>query len=409
MRVLIITAYYSPDGGPAAPLFTMLCEGLAKRGHEVTALTAVPHYPTGIIPPTFRTRKVRTTLENGVRVIRVPLPSVDRSKLAPRLFQFLAFQISSAIAGLKLDCDAFITHSPALEVWLPFFAQARMKHKPAIYSVHDVYPGVGIRLGIFTHRAVIRGVSALEKFCLMSARRIRVLSKSFRMELIESGVPDSRIELIYDWVDLGKIKPLSRANSLLAEFDLSGKFVLLYAGNFGLVQGLESVLDAAQMLLKEPEIVFVFIGDGAGRTGLVEKVQRLGLENVRFFPYQPRERMPEVFSLADVCLVTLKKGAGYGALPSKTYSIMASGRPVLASLDPGCDAWDLIERSGGGLCVPPESPDALAQAILQLKGDEEGRKRYGVNGRQYVEKFHSAEYASEAFERLLLEVVDHRN
>ena len=405
MRILVITTYYKPDGGPAAPLFAMLCEGLARRGHKVTVLTSVPHYPSGRVLAEYRGYWKQQTKEEGVQVIRVALPSVERSGLAARMLQFIAYQVGTTLAGLDQHYDAVITHTPALEVWLPFAFFSVLRRKPAIYSVHDVYPDVGVKLGIFRNKAVIKLVASLEQFCLGHAARVRILSGSFTAAMRNRGIPESKLRLIYDWVETDAIKPLPRNNSFAVEHDLLNHFVVLYAGNIGFVQGLESVIEAARLLEGDQDIRFVFVGDGAVRESLAEKAEQLGLSNVQFIPYQPRERMPEIFATADVSLVTLRKGTGFGALPSKTFSILSSGRPVIASVDRGSDTWHLVERSQAGLCIQPESPVELKEAIQVLKQDKALRDEFGKNGREYVLKNHSPEYAAEAFEQLLLQVV----
>ena len=151
--------------------------------------------------------------------------------------------------------------------------------------------------------------------------------------------------------------------------------------------------------MDEPEIMFLLVGDGAGKERLVSQASELN--NVRFLPFQPRERLPEVLASADLSLVILKQGMGSSSLPSKTFSILSSARPVLACVDKGSDTWNLIERSQSGLCVLPENPTALVQAILSLKKDPAGREKMGMNGRAWVEKYHSPRVAAEQFELLL--------
>jgi colanic acid biosynthesis glycosyl transferase WcaI len=180
---------------------------------------------------------------------------------------------------------------------------------------------------------------------------------------------------------------------------------VLYAGNLGLSQALEHVLVVAQSLARRDEICFVFVGDGAAREQLVSQTAQMELPNVRFIPFQPRERLPEVLATADVSLVTLQRGIGTGSLPSKTFSILASGRPVLVSVDAGSETWRLVERAKAGLCVPPECPSALAEAILTLKGDKKLRERLGRSGRKWAEDQHSPQAAAEQFEELLLKAV----
>ncbi len=205
MRILILTNYYSPDMGPAAPLFTSLSEKLCELGHEIIVLTSVPHYPSGYVSGIYRMNKIMRSIENGVKVIRVPLPSVDRSNLIKRLYQFLAFQIMTTFESRKYDFDVFLTHTPALEVWLPYVWFSSIRKKPSIYLVYDVYPGVGISSGIIRNKVLISIISSLEKSCLKRADKVRVISKSFINELKALGVSESKMTLIYDWANIKAI------------------------------------------------------------------------------------------------------------------------------------------------------------------------------------------------------------
>lgn len=400
MRILAVFPYYQPDGGAAATLLPRLCEELAELGHQVSVLTTVPHYPSGRVPDAYRGRKMRLCDENGVRIVRLGLPSVDRSKIGARLVQFLAFQVQAARAGLFRDFDVLLTHTPALEVWLPFACLSTLRRKPAVYSVADLYPDVGINLGIFRNKLVIKAVGWLENYCLKRASRVRILSKSFAANLLKRGLAESKLALIYDWVDTEAVRPLPKDNRFAVEHGLADRFTVLYAGNIGPVQGLDSVLDAARLVADDPDICFAFVGDGAARSALLSKARQLQLDNVRFIPYQPRGRMPEVFSTGDISLVSLRRGSGFGALPSKTFQILACGRPVVASVDEGSDTWDLIEKAKAGLCISPEDPSRLAEAILTLKKDQALRERLGRNGRAWTEKHHSPRSAARQFERL---------
>lgn len=399
----MIADYYKPDGGPAAPLFTTLSEGLVRRGHELTVVTTVPHFPSGRVQQKYRSLKIKSSVENGVNVIRVPLPSVDRSKLLSRMIQFLAFQIGATLASIGKQYDVLLTHTPAFEVWIPFMVHHMLLHKPIIYSIYDVYPDVGIKLGLFRNPIVIKLVTLLENSCLTSATKIRVISKSFIPSLMTRGIPEEKISLIYDWVDTIDNSILPRENSFSIENALNYLFVVMYAGNIGTIQGLDSVLEAANQLRNETDIGFVFVGDGGARANLIQKAAQLKLNNVKFIPYQPRERMPEIWASSDIALVSLKKGVGFGALPSKTFSILSSGRPVVSCIDPGSDTWNLVERAQAGLCVEPESPEQLAMAILYLKDSPDLRSQMGVNGRNYVLRYHSPNHASEAFEKLFFQ------
>lgn len=408
MRILIIASYYIPDGGPAGQLYRLLCDALVKRGHQVTVLTSVPHYPSGRIPEEYLKKKTYRTRENGVEIIRVWLPSVDRANLPSRALQFIAFQLNTVLAGMSLKYDIVLSHSPALESLIPFIYFSIIRNKPSVYSVHDVYPDVGIKLGIFRSRFVINIVEWMEKICLLNSKRIRILSSSFYKGLNNLNINQKKIELIYDWVDTDAISQLPKENQFSLEYKLNSSFVVAYIGNLGLVQGLDSILESAKLLISQEHIRFVFIGDGSNKTHLLEKINLMHLDNVQFIPYQPIERMSEVFASADLVLVSLSKGTSFGALPSKTYSIMASGKPIIGCLDEGSEARELIERAKAGICIDPEEPEQLAEAITKLKNDPKSQKEFGRNGREYVEKYHSPEKAAIEFEKLFLEIVNNK-
>lgn len=408
MRVLMITPYYAPDLGPSAPLFTMLSKELVHRGHQVTVITTVPHYPSGRVPVEYQGKPLQRSSENGVAIIRVAVPSLDRANLVKRLLQFLCYQLGATWAGLDQQYDATLVANPALWVWVPFASLVVLRGKPAIFSVHDVYPDVGVTLGIFRHRPVIAAVASLERFCLDHAVTVRILSESFRPGLRALGVPDAKMALVYDWVDTDLVQPLSRSNAFAQEHNLVDRFVILYAGNIGFSQGLEQVLGAAELLAHHDDLRFVLVGDGADRERLMAQAKHRRLTNVEFMPFQHRSRLPEVLATADVSLVILRPGVGSDSLPSKTFSILASGRPLLACVDEGSETWKLVKRADAGLCVPPGNPSDLAEAILILKRDYDLRERLGCRGRAWVEQHHSPQSAAEQFEKLLLAVVPER-
>jgi colanic acid biosynthesis glycosyl transferase WcaI len=407
VRIAVVSLLYAPDGGPSAPLYRDLCERLAARGHDVTVIAAVPHYPTGRVPPEWQGRRARAREEGGVRVLRVPVPSVDRSRLPARLFQFAVFQVRAALAARRLDADVALVGNPALEVFLPFVALATLKRVPTVFSVHDVYPDVGIGLGIFRRRAVSAAVRRLEAYCVRRSAGVRILSPSFAEPMRRLGAGEG-MRLIYDWVGEDRFVSPSRCNAFALEHKLTDRFVLLYAGNLGLSQGLEHVLGAAERLTADPDLLVVLVGDGAARESLERRVRNNGPGNVVFIPFQPAERVPEVLAAADVCLVPLRRGLGRGSLPSKTLSILAAGRPVLASVDKDSDVAELVRRSGAGVCVTPEDSGALASAIVSLKRDSQERERMAAAGRSFAATHHRVGPAVDAFERMLLDAAGPR-
>jgi colanic acid biosynthesis glycosyl transferase WcaI len=386
----------------------MLCENLVSLGHQVTMITSVPHYPSGRVAKEYRWKWSWKSIENGVEVIRVPLPSVDRSKVPFRILQFIVYQIGTSLVGLSKKYDVAFVGSSSLSSWLAFAILVRLRNKPAIYSVYDVYPDVGIKLGLFRHKPVISLVSAMERFCLENSTFVRIISDSFRPGLQALGVPDEKMILVFDWVDTDLIQPLPRDNAFAKEFNLDGKFVIMYAGNIGLSQGLEHVLTTAELLRDHQDIQFVFVGDGANLDNLLAQAKQRQMSNVQFIPFQPRSRLPDVLASADVSLVTLKRGIGLDASPSKILSILASGRPMILSVDEKSESCNLIKNADAGLCVSPENPKLLVNAILTLKKDNQLCQRLGTNGRNWALSNHSPQVGAQNIEKLLMSAISRK-
>ena len=401
MRVLFVTPYYAPDLGPSAALYEMLCEGLVRMGCTVSLVCAVPHYPTGSVASGYRNRLVWREDRNGVDVTRVWVPSVDRRRLAFRLLSFACYQVLAAIVALGRRHDVLFVSGPALETYFPFFVLNLLLRRPAIYSVHELYPDIGVKLGYFRRRPVIWAIDWMERWCCRKARFVRAGSDGYKKQLAAKGVPRLKLHVICEWADTAFLQPMPRKNLFSARWDLDRPFVVMYAGNLGSTQGLEYVVEAARLLADQLSIRFVLLGDGFARPSLQESVKRAGLTNVQFVPLQPREILPLVLASADVLLNTVKKGFGTDTVPSKLYSIMASARPVIAAIDSGTDTWDLIQRAQCGVTVEPDNPRALTEAILELYRDEARRTQLGANGRSYVTRYHSKESACREFYKLL--------
>lgn len=406
MRILVITPFYAPDLGPSAALYEMLCEELVRLGHEVSVISAVPHYPTGRVSNDFKGRLVQQENRRGVEVKRVWVPSINRSSLSQRLLSFLCYQLLAVLVGIRRRYDVVIASNPAFEVALPLLLLGFARGKRVIYSVHEIYPDVGIKLGIFRNRAVIGVVEWMERLCCNRAAYVRVISDGYKQALAAKGVPSSKLAVIWDWIDTDFVRPLPRRNPFSAEWGLDDLFVVMYAGNIGPTQGLESVVEAARLLVSESSIRFVFVGEGAAKSELEQLAESRGLKNTLFIPFQSREMLPQVLATADVSLVTLKRGLGADSVPSKLYSILASGRPVIASVDAASDTSRLAREAQCGTFAEPENPSALANAILNLAHDASLRQRLGENGRNYVWNFRSKRDAAERFQELILSSVN---
>jgi colanic acid biosynthesis glycosyl transferase WcaI len=253
-----------------------------------------------------------------------------------------------------------------------------------IFNVQDIWPDCLVIIGQLRNPVLVRTFQYLEKFIYRVSARITVLSEGMKQNLMSKSVKGDKIVVIPNWADVDHIRPVSKENNFRATHNLSGRFVVMFAGNLGYIAVLDTVLDAAKLLSNDPNIIFLIVGEGNAKAALVERAEMMGLNNVRFLPTQPKEVLPEMLGAADVSLVTLNRHLGELNVPSKTYSIMASGRPVLASVPHDSEIARLIQEADCGVWVPPEDPECLAQAVQSLSKQPELLERLGANGRNYV-------------------------
>jgi colanic acid biosynthesis glycosyl transferase WcaI len=280
-----------------------------------------------------------------------------------------------------------------------------------VFNIQDVFPDVAVELGAITNPRVITLASWLERWSYRRSDAVTVLSDDLRDNLvakIQGTVPDAydRIRVIPNFVDTDRIRPRDpEEGSYRREHGLTGKRVVMYAGNVGFSQSLELVLAAARTLAERADtadVVFVINGGGSARPQLEE--QAAGLDNVVFVDFQPKERLPEVLAAADIHVVPLKAGLARSSVPSKTYSILAAGRSVLASVDEGTEVARVVEQAGAGVAVPPDDPDAFTKALVTLLEDPDGAREMGRAGRAFVEAWASPAAIAERYEALFYEL-----
>lgn len=410
MRILLLSTYFRPDIASTGMLMTQLAEELSRLGHQIVVVTSMPHYDTNRIWDEYRGRLLVCERQGPLDVRRVYLyVPQHKENLLGRLLNYVSFNLlSTAVGTLAGQCDVVMVPSPPLTNGVAAFLISRLRRVPFVYNVQDIYPDIAIQLGIMTNRQLIAAFRSLEKFVYRKAAAVTVISEGFRLNLLAKGVPDAKLRVIPNFVDPGFITALPRRNSFSRRHDLDDPFVVLFAGNVGLSQGLESVLDAARLLAEQPHLLFLIVGSGAAKEGLMKRAEKMNLDNVRFLPFQPHEAVPEMYASADVCLVPLRHGLTEPSVPCKVYTIMAAGKALVASVDEESDTWQLVQAAGCGLCVEPESPAQMAEAVLQLYHDRRLGEKMGTRGRQYVEGRFTPRIVAQEYEALLESLVDER-
>lgn len=406
-RVLVITPQYAPDYGPSAPIYTALCEDLGQMGYDVTVATAFPHYGGSDVWGKRSGRLFEEERLNDVRVLRTYVYTVPKAALWGRLLYHGSCNLFSTLAALRIGRpDIVLADAPTLWSGLPLLVKSIIPGVPFIYIVHDIYPDVLVRLDVLSNSRLINLIERVERYFYDRSVQVSVLSEGFKDNLVRKGVAENKITIIPACVDVEFVRPLPRENELRERWNLADKFIVLYAGNIGFSQGLDTTLEAAQSLTHYPDIVFALVGEGAKKPDLQAMAEAKGVSNVKFFPFQPREDVPLVYATADVSLVSLKRDIVVESVPSKTYTIMASGRPIVATVDQNTEVGHLLDQAQCGFCVEPEDSDALAQAILRLYEDDFLRVAMGERGRDFVVEHFSRQVAAKQYHSLIERFVD---
>ncbi|MDQ3010094.1 MAG: glycosyltransferase family 4 protein, partial [Acidobacteriota bacterium] len=292
-----------------------------------------------------------------------------------------------------------------LTIGLTAFVLGLIKRIPYCYNLQDIWPEAAIKLGMLRGQRLIAFFEWMEKFIYRHSRKIFAISDEFKINLVNKGVTANKIEVIPNFVDTGFIKPMEKANAFSLAHGLADKFVVLYAGNVGLSQGLEVILDAAAKLKEHREIVFLIVGQGSCQDELAADTERRGLQNVMLLPFQPERDVPMIYAACDVAMIPLRRGITENSVPCKTYSIMAAGKPYIAGVDAGSTVSKLTDAAGCGVRIDPEDAAALARAVLQLQADAEARQGMGNNGREYVKRHFAQETITSRYRAALEHLV----
>ncbi|GAB1542261.1 glycosyltransferase family 4 protein [Scytonema sp. NUACC21] len=406
MRILIYSYNYHPEPIGIAPLMTELAEGLVKRGHSVRVITAMPNYPQRRIYPEYRGKLYNTEYKNGVKIQRSYVWIRPQPRLMERIFLEMSFASTSFLQALNgPKPDIILLTVPSLPISIPAALLGWLYSCPVILNLQDILPEAAVCTGLLKNKWLIRIFTTLEKFAYRTATKITVIADGFVENLLGKGVPANKIVLLSNWADITFIRPLPKENNRFRiTHHLAGKFVVLYSGNIALTQGLETVVKAAKTLQHIPDIIVVIVGDSFGLQQLQQYTLQSKVSNVLLLPFVKREHLPEMLAAADVGLVVQKRNVISFNMPSKIQVLLACGRAILGSVPLKGTAAFTLQKSGSGIVVPPEDPDALAAAILDLYKHPDKVETLGRKSRQYAVEQYALEQALNQYETLFYQV-----
>lgn len=405
MNLLLYSAYYEPEVAASLYLSTNLYEDFAAAGMNVRLYTPLPtRGVTDEIRNSYR-GKIEKKIDNKLEIIRLNIPKEGKS-IIKRTLRYLWMNIVFIHKASKFDADAiFVQSTPPTQGAMAAIIKKKKKI-PFIYNLQDVFPDSLVGAGMTKENSFIYKIGRIiEDYTYKNADRIIVISNDIKQNIINKGVPEKKIVVVPNWIDSDLIHPIIKDdNYLFSKYNISkDKFTVVYAGNLGYAQNIEVIIKTAELLKEYKDIQFVIFGRGAQEDEYKEMAANL--DNILFFPIQPYSEVSYVYSLGDASIVSCKKGFGGSAMPSKTWSIMATGTPVLASFDSGTEMEKIIKTEEIGLFSDAEYAMGLSENILKLYSDKSLREEYGKNARIYVENNLKRNVCTQRYIDTIMEIV----
>ena len=400
MHILLLNQYYPPDTSATAKMAVQVAEKLAER-HQVTVIAGRPSYdPDEFYPFAFLRRDIR----DNVTVERVASTAYPRHQMRRRVSNYLSYLALAVPRALAIHPDIVLamTDPPVAGIAGAFIA--RMADRPFVYNIRDLYPDMAIGGDIVQPNRWVDRWEKMHRRALHQAARVIVLGDDMRERIISKGVSPDRVVVVRDGASFPPSPP-ERNDLVVQKIRCDFSFVALHAGNLGFYGAWDSLLKAADILRNE-NTGLVFVGDGANRAAM--EISAKPLPNVRFLPFFPIEQVPDVMMAGDVHIVTVRRGLEGVVVPSKLYSILAAGRPVLAIAAAESDAARIVRETGCGIFADPDDPAAIAAAIRELRNDQNRLIQMGIRAKETAAKYARVDEL-ESFVEVIEEAANHRN
>lgn len=388
MRILALGINYWPEKTGIAVYNVRRSEFLASRGHEVTVATAPPYYPEWRIYEGYQGLTWKRERRNGVDILRSPLFVPKRVTSATRILHEASFLASACLRAFGAGKpDMLFVVSPPLGLGLVARTLTRWWRIPYAFHVEDLQPDTAVGLGMLRESSLVRALYRMEHASYRGAAIVSTLNEAMATRIVAKGVEAEKVRVFPHGVD-PSLRAIGTDRAPGAAFrrahGLDGKFLVVHAGNMGVKQGLDVVLDCAALSLGDRDLAFVFVGDGAMRPALEERVRREQLTNVRFLPVLADAEFHRMLAATDVGLVVQQKVVSDILFPSKLETLLAAGRPVVCSVSATSEVARVVREAKAGLVAAAEDAGALLDAISALRRDESMRARMAESGRQFA-------------------------
>jgi colanic acid biosynthesis glycosyl transferase WcaI len=392
MHIVFLTDNFPPEGNAiASRVYERACYWI-QAGHAVTVITSVPNFPEGKVYAGYKNKFYQVEMMQGIRVVRVKTFIAKNKGFMLRTLDFLSYIVPALVAGLFVKKpDVVVATTPQFFVGVTAYLLTALRRLPFVLEVADIWPASIVGVGAMQKSTLIQWLEKLELFLYSRATAIVVLTQAFKVNLTSRDVPATKISVCINGVNTQQFSPVAKNHALATELGIKpGQFVIGYLGTHGMAHGLINVLHTAELLQNNPTILFLFVGAGAERDELMAYAASKQLTNVKFIATQPKNTMPQLWSLCNVALVHLKNNPVFAeVIPSKIFEAMGMGLPILLAAPAG-EASTIIVDEKVGIWVAPEDPRALAAAAEQLAIDQSLCAEYAAQSHKRA-YFHSRE------------------
>ena len=392
MKILYLTAYSYPEQAASPYLGQNRNEAFVEQGWNMVSYAPTPCRGIDVETRKKYKRIKREERLNGHLVVHRFSMFAEGENPVFRALRYALCTVKHFNRGVFAkdahSCNVmFIASTPPIQgAMAALVKKCRRDHIPFVYNLQDIFPDSLVGTGLAKKDGLLWKIGrVIENFTYRNADKIIVISQDFKRNIMAKGVPEEKIEVIYNWVDENAITPVKdEENELFEEFGIGReKFRVVYAGNLGNAQNIEIIVEAAKRLKDKGNIEFVIFGTGGLEDEIKATKEKEQLDNLKILPLQPYERVAKVYGLGHVCIVACKPGLGGAAMPSKTWSIMSSGRAVLANFDEG-ELKEILENNHCGVFTKAGDLEGFVAAIEELSQHPERCVEMGRNGRQFI-------------------------
>ncbi|MBR5276142.1 MAG: glycosyltransferase family 4 protein [Bacteroidaceae bacterium] len=391
MKILFLSDNFPPEvNAPATRTFEH-CREWVKAGHEVTVITCFPNYPQGRVYPGYKNSLCKTEWMDGIKVVRVWSYMTANKGFIKRIIDFISFSVTSFIAGLFQKCDVIVATSPQFFTALSGRTLHFFKRRPWIMEVRDLWPDSIKAVGAMKESFVLKYFSKEELWCYKSARKIVVVTNSFKREISNKGIPAEKISVVKNGANTDLFKPRAKSPELLKKLGLEGRRVLGYVGTLGMAHKIDFLIDCVKDL---DDYALMILGNGAERDNIKQKIESEGLKNIVLIDSVPKELVPEYIALQDAALVNLRKSPLFTTvIPSKIFETASMRIPILLGVDG--EAREMVEEFGAGLFYEPENKAEFLERLNTLFSSKEVYEACCDGGEKLAEAYDRKRLAAE--------------